>query len=229
MRLLQLELNGKRFTSFMVPKGALSPHEEEALRLGTSKALLPVSIAEEEGLFRILFSEEETEPFSEWFRKNRGVWEDQGDALLRFAEEAILCVLDAEAHFLPLAFFSLKEELLRIRPKDMRLFLVPVPPRAVGTENLEKGNEEGEAHELEKGNEGENATTLEEMIAESVCESARIQSELCEMIEALGSNLSDVSWNGYRERFLSDVKREQGLLAVRGTIERARRELYLHF
>ena len=192
MQLLQHELNGRVYAAYPIPEEALSPYEERALRLGVSRGVLPVAFTGGEGRLHMLFDCEETELLTGYFRRERGRWDSQGDRLLGFGMRIVRGLLDAEEHFLPLAFFTLTEETVRIRPRDEAVFLLPDP----GRERTDSGV-------------------------------LRLRSELADYLGALGTGLSDRSWNGYRERLLYEIREGRGgLSALYGTLERARGELY---
>ena len=208
MQLLQYELNGRLFDACRVPPGTLSRHEEEILRLGAAKAVLPVTVTETAEGTEIAFAHEETELFAVWFRRNRGLWDAQGDRLLRFAMRIVRGLLDAEAHFLPLDLFAIDADRVRIRPRDEEVFLVPdAAVRLAGTPD---------------GTETEGNEALPD-----ASDPARLRTELAAFLKELGSGLGDSAWNRYRKRLLLDLTEETGGLgAVLGVLERARGELY---
>ncbi len=132
MQLLYTERNGTLTAYRETRRERLSSHEEVRLRLNVSAAVLPVTVTETDGIIRIAFDAEETEPLAEWFRRNRGRWDCQGDVLLGIAARIAEGILDAENHFLPPDLFTATPDGVRIRPSDEALFLVPDPGRREG-------------------------------------------------------------------------------------------------
>lgn len=118
-----------QYASFCVTENLFSPWEEEMIRRGIIQSVMPMTFLRKQECVECAFLLEGTETLAEYINKNRARWENQGEVLLRFAEQAIRGLIEAESHFMSLGLFSLENDNILIRTAEEQILLLPIERR----------------------------------------------------------------------------------------------------